>query len=329
MVRRPESRASAPRGKSVLQTRVVHGHRRAFVLTGAGPALLLLHGLGCDHTTWTPVIGRLRRRFTVIAPDLLGHGASAKPRGDYSLGGYANGMRDLLAMLDIDRVTVVGHSFGGGIAMQFAYQFPQYTERLMLVAPGGIGQEVTPLLRALTLPGAGPFLAVASTAPVRAAARLVGTRAQALRLPWTADFRGGLGVLDGLRDARQRDAFLHVLRAVIDWRGQVISMKDRAYLAANMPTCVMWGDRDTVFPPRHAAIAGRTLIGARVVMVPGAGHFPHEENPDRFVSALKDFVRTTSPSLYDQQVWRGLLRTGGQAASTGPPTSVTSAAAPA
>ena len=164
MVRRPTARAPLGRGTWALQTRVVHGHRRAFVLTGSGPALLLLHGLGCDHTTWSPVIARLRRRFTVIAPDLLGHGRSAKPRGDYSLGGYANGMRDLLALLDIDRATVVGHSFGGGVAMQFAYQFPQYTERLMLVAPGGLGREVNPLLRALTLPGAGPVLAVAASA---------------------------------------------------------------------------------------------------------------------------------------------------------------------
>ena len=76
--------------------------------------------------------------------------------------------------LDFDRVTVVGHSFGGGIAMQFAYQFPQYTERLMLVAPGGFGRQVNPVLRALTLPGAGQALAVAAYPPVLAAVRFLG-----------------------------------------------------------------------------------------------------------------------------------------------------------
>ncbi|MBV9830535.1 MAG: alpha/beta fold hydrolase, partial [Marmoricola sp.] len=106
-----------------LQRVTIHGHTRAFVKRGEGPALLLLHGLGCDHTTWDPVIDDLAKRYTVIAPDLLGHGASAKPRADYSVGGYANGMRDLLTVLGIDKVTVVGHSFGGGVAMQFAYQF--------------------------------------------------------------------------------------------------------------------------------------------------------------------------------------------------------------
>ncbi len=317
------------RSPPAVQTRVVHGHRRAFVLTGSGPALLLLHGLGCDHTTWSPVIARLSRRFTVLAPDLLGHGLSAKPRGDYSLGGYANGMRDLLALLDIDRATVVGHSFGGGVAMQFAYQFPQYTERLMLVAPGGLGREVNPLLRALTLPGAGPALAVATSAPVRAAARLAGTRAHAWRLPGFADAPGALAVLDGLRDPRQRDAFLHVLRAVVDWRGQVVTMNDRAYLASHMPTCVLWGERDTVFPARHAAAAAGALTGARVVMVPGAGHFPHVEYPDRFVRALTDFVRTTGSSVYDQAVWRQLLREGRRSQSRVPDTQQATVAAPA
>ncbi len=314
-----------------VQTRVVHGHRRAFVLTGSGPALLLLHGLGCDHTTWSSAIPRLSRRFTVIAPDLLGHGQSDKPRGDYSLGGYANGMRDLLALLDIDRVTVVGHSFGGGVAMQFAYQFPQYTDRLMLVAPGGLGREVNPLLRALTLPGAGAVLAVAASRPLRAAARLVGTRAHGWGLPGLADATGALGVLDGLGDPRQRDAFLHVLRAVVDWRGQVVTMNDRAYLASGMPTCVLWGERDTVFPARHAAAAADMLTGARIVMVPRAGHFPHVEFPDRFVGALTDFVRTTPPSVHDQQHWRRLLRSGGRARPPGPLIEpvTTAAAAPA
>jgi len=296
-----------------LQTRVIHGHRRAFVLTGSGPALLLLHGLGCDHTTWSPVISKLARRFTVIAPDLLGHGQSAKPRADYSLGGYANGMRDLLAILDFDRVTVVGHSFGGGIAMQFAYQFPQYTERLMLVAPGGFGRQVNPVLRALTLPGAGPALAVATYPPVLAATRFLAARVQATKLPGTADLAGALTVLTGKHDAAERDAFLHVLRAVVDWRGQVVTMTDRAYLALNMPTCLMWGDRDTVLPAEQADVARRLIPGVRLDIVAGAGHFPHEEFPDRFVSVLTDFVRSTPASVYDPLRWRGILREGATA----------------
>src|SRR4249919_733782 len=136
-----------------VQYVTIHGHRRAFVKVGSGPVVLLLHGLGCDHRTWLPVIDALSRHYTVIAPDLLGHGMSDKPRADYSVGGFANGMRDLLTVLGIDKVTVVGHSFGGGVAMQFAYQFPERTERMVLVSPGGLGPDVTPIIRAITTPG--------------------------------------------------------------------------------------------------------------------------------------------------------------------------------
>lgn len=293
-----------------LETRVVNGHERAYVIGGRGPAILLLHGLGCDSRTWRRVIGRLTRSFTVVAPDLLGHGRSAKPRADYSLGGYANGMRDLLAVLDIDRVTVVGHSFGGGVAMQVAYQFPSLTDRLCLVAPGGLGADVSPVMRALTLPGAGTALAVASSAPVLSAARVVGRLARAARLPGTADVLPALDVLERQADVRVRDAFLHVLRSVVDRRGQIVSMQGRAYLTANMPTCVIWGADDTVIPVRHTEIVRSAMPGARVEVIPNAGHFPHEERPDAFVRLLRDFIATTAPSVHDPEVWRDLLRNG-------------------
>src|SRR4051812_2896767 len=128
----------------------VHGYRRAYRLAGHGPAVLLIHGIGDSSSSWVPVMSALAERFTVIAPDLLGHGNSDKPRGDYSVGGFANGMRDLLEVLGIARATVVGHSLGGGVASQFAYQYPQRCERLVLVSSGGIGRGVTPMLRAAT-----------------------------------------------------------------------------------------------------------------------------------------------------------------------------------
>lgn len=298
------------RTSTQLQMRAVHGHDRAYVLAGRGPALLLLHGVGCDHRTWEPLIDRLAARYTVIAPDLLGHGRSGKPRADYSLGGFANGMRDLLAILGIDRVTVVGHSFGGGVAMQFAYQFPQFAERLVMVAPGGLGREVNPILRGLTLPGGGAALAVAATPPVRAALQLVGGRAHAIGLPGTADIPGAIGVLRGKSDPAERDAFLHVLRGVLDWRGQVVGMLDRAYLAQDMPTCVVWGSRDTVLPVAHAQRAREAIPGARIEVIREAGHFPHEDFPERFATILNDFIATTQPSVYDAKKWRRALRRG-------------------
>ncbi len=124
-----------------LRFRVVHGYRRAFRVAGAGPALVLVHGIGDSSATWDPVLPALARRHLVIAPDLLGHGSSDKPRADYSVAAYANGVRDLLGVLGVERATLVGHSLGGGVAMQFAYQFPERTERLVLVGSGGAGPD--------------------------------------------------------------------------------------------------------------------------------------------------------------------------------------------
>src|SRR3954470_9778959 len=199
-----------------VQYLTIHGHRRAFVKVGEGPALLLLHGLGCDHTTWFPVIQDLARHFTVIAPDLLGHGASAKPRADYSVGGYANGMRDLLTVLNIDKVTVVGHSFGGGVAMQFAYQFPERTERMILVAPGGLGPEVTPLIRAINLPGFHQAMGVAALPGIRHAGK-AGLRALSRSgLPRARDLDEVAEIIGSFRDPQARAAIRHVVSAVVD-----------------------------------------------------------------------------------------------------------------
>ncbi|MDP3967911.1 MAG: alpha/beta fold hydrolase [Nocardioides sp.] len=293
-----------------VQHLTIHGHRRAFVKTGEGPALLLLHGLGCDHTTWEPVISALSRHFTVIAPDLLGHGQSDKPRADYSVGGYANGMRDLLTVLGIDKVTVVGHSFGGGVAMQFAYQFPERTERMVLVAPGGLGPEVSPLIRAVTFPGFHQVMAGLTLPGVRHVGKrglrtLARTGAPALRdLDEVAD------IYDSFRDPRARAAIRHVVSAVVDWRGQIVTMVDRAYLTQEMPMCVIWGDQDHVIPPKHASNAERIAPGAWVEVIPNAGHFPHKDHPQRFVRTLREFVASTQPQRYHRGKWRRLLETG-------------------
>src|ERR687895_105657 len=143
-------RSLEPRQEEV----VLHGHRMSYRTAGEGPVVLLIHGITGSPEQWNDVFPLLAQRFTVVAPDLLGHGRSAKPRGDYSLGAYAVGIRDLLIALGHRRATVVGHSLGGGIALQFAYEYPVFAERLVVVSSGGLGREVHALLRAATLPGA-------------------------------------------------------------------------------------------------------------------------------------------------------------------------------
>jgi pimeloyl-ACP methyl ester carboxylesterase len=293
-----------------VQHVTIHGHRRAYVVAGSGPALLLLHGLGCDHTTWAPVIDSLARRYTVIAPDLLGHGESDKPRADYSVGGYANGMRDLLTVLGIDRVSVVGHSFGGGVAMQFAYQFPERTERLILVGSGGLGPEVTPAIRAITTPGFHQAMGLLTLPGVRHVGT-AGMRALAATgVRATRDLTELADIYDSFKDPRTRAAIRHVVRAVVDWRGQIVTMADRAYLTEAMPMCVVWGRNDQVIPVRHAGNAAALAPSARVEIIPNAGHFPHKDHPQRFVKIVNDFIRSTEPAVYERDHWRTLLEHG-------------------
>ncbi len=294
---------------AALQHVVVHGHRRAYRTAGSGPALLLLHGLGSDSSTWSRVMAPLAEHFTVIAPDLLGHGASDKPDADYSLGGYANGMRDLLTVLGVDTVTVVGHSLGGGVAMQFAYQFPERTERVALLSTGGLGPEVSPLIRALTVPGSGAALALATADPWRPA---VGTAMRVLGrlpVPLVRDLPELARIYDGLADPGQRRAVQRVTRGVLGWRGQYVTMHDRAYLAQLMPVMVVWGRDDLAIPVRHVESL-REVAGERVHVLADCGHFPHRDHPDEVVRLLVDFVEGTEAARYHRGRWRALLTRG-------------------
>ncbi len=292
----------------------VHGHRRAYRIAGpepgTAPALLLVHGIGDSSRTWTEVLPLLAAHRTVIAPDLLGHGDSDKPRADYSVGGFANGMRDLLCLLGVETATVVGHSLGGGIAQQFAYQYPQLCERLVLVASGGLGSEVTPLLRLAAVPGAGPVIAASVLPHVRLPVLLAAEVAARLGLvdPWDVD--EVRHVWGGLRDRSTRSAFLRTLRSVVDLRGQSVSSADRLYLAATVPTLLVWGDRDPILPVAHARATAAAMPSVQLEVVARAGHQPHRTSPHRFVAAVEHFLEATAPAQHDAVAWRALLAAG-------------------
>ncbi|HEY2386521.1 MAG TPA: alpha/beta fold hydrolase [Candidatus Binatia bacterium] len=286
---------------------ILHGHRFSYRRAGDGPLMVLLHGIAGSAATWEDVIPRLSAHCRVIAPDLLGHGYSAKPRGDYSLGAYANGIRDLLGALGEERGTIVGHSLGGGVALQFAYQFPERCERLVLVSSGGLGRELHPLLRAAALPGAEvvlPWLC-------QAGRRGVGTVAHALgRLGFraSADLEEIWGSFISLDDPAARQAFLHTVRGIIDVGGQRVSADDRLYLAARLPTLIIWGERDPLIPVQHAYAAHQKIEGSRLEVFPAAGHFPYRDDPERFAAALLRFLRETAPMPVDEEHWRRQLQ---------------------
>jgi pimeloyl-ACP methyl ester carboxylesterase len=302
-------------GPPPLSHVTIHGHDVVYRRCGADhhETVLLIHGLAGSSRTWDAVVGPLGARYQVIAPDLLGHGQSAKPVGDYSLGAFASGLRDLLAVLDIDHVTIVGHSFGGGVAMQLAYQHPRLVDRLVLVGSGGLGREVSWLLRLLSLPGAEYLMPVAFPKPLVDRAtdvgRFLGRRN--IRSPHLAELWRAYSSLAG---ASNRGAFVRTMRGVIEPGGQTVSATDRLYLAARVPTLLVWGGRDGIIPVAHGIAAHETIEHSRLEVLDGVGHFPHVEAPDRFVDVLLDFLATTEPGAWSNQSLRDTLLRKGQSA---------------
>ncbi|MGB5413923.1 MAG: alpha/beta fold hydrolase [Polyangiales bacterium] len=307
---------TAPDG---IRYRTIHGYRRAFVLAGQGPALLLIHGIGDSSESWRDLIPTLARNHTVIAPDLLGHGESDKPRADYSIGAYANAMRDLLSVLDIDRVTVVGHSLGGGVAMQFAYQFPERCERLVLISTGGVSHEVHPMLRFVAAPNADLVLPLLGAPGARPLGQLGFRILKALKTKIGHDADQLTRVFDALPNAASRRAFVRTLRAAIDWRGQAITMLDRCYLAKDMPTLLIWGERDGVIPVAHAYQVHAAMPESRLEVFANTGHFPHQNQPARFLELFGEFYDSTLPCSHSAEEWRALLRKGSIAAPVATP----------
>jgi pimeloyl-ACP methyl ester carboxylesterase len=274
----------------------LHGHRYRYRIGGEGPSIVLIHGITGSSETWNDVLALLACDYTVLAPDLLGHGESAKPRGDYSLGAYASGIRDLALALDIGPATYVGHSLGGGIAMQFAYQFPERLERLVLVSSGGLGKEVHVMLRAVALPGAEYVLPLLHAEPLRnAASALVGLVGR-LGIRPGSDLAEIAGGFTSLGDVDARQAFIHTARSIIDIEGQRASARDKLYLAERVPTLLIWGERDRVIPAEHGRDAQREIPHSRLELFPGAGHFPYLDDPQRFVDVLSDFIEDTEPA---------------------------------
>jgi pimeloyl-ACP methyl ester carboxylesterase len=270
-------------------------NRVAYRDEGVGrETLLLIHGIAGSSLSWEPVMPYLTTSYRVLAPDLLGHGASDKPRGDYSLGAFAVWLRDFLDMLDIAAVTLVGHSLGGGIALQFVHQHRPYCRRLVLINSGGLGTDVGVLLRILSAPGAELLLPIMGSQSVaRLAKQLQGPFTRHRVDPSTTGDPGRNASAWSSPEARQ--AFLRTLRSVVSPRGQVVSALNVLPSAAELPTLFIAGAQDRMIPAAHARAAHATASGSRLHIIDGAGHEPQVECPDLVAAVILEFVGSHHP----------------------------------
>ncbi len=285
----------------------LHGRRVIYRVAGSGPPVVLIHGMLNSSSHWRSVAMELAHDHTVVAPDLIGHGDSAAPRGDYSLGAHAASIRDLLAAIGIDRASVVGHSLGGGVAMQFFYQFPQRVERLVLISSGGLGREVSPMLRTAALPGVSALLSLTIQPRVLGALAAAGHRLRERALAGGVYLQAIARALRPLENADARQAFLTTLRSVIDVHGQRVSATDRLYLLESMPTMIVWGERDNTIPLAHGRRAHEAIPHSYFRTLPDAAHFPHLEDPDGLARVLREFIQETEPGLIEDADWGAVL----------------------
>lgn len=281
----------------------LHGHRAIYRITGEGPPLVLIHGMINSSRHWTRVAEQLAGRFTVIAPDLIGHGEASTPRGDYSLGAHAASIRDLLTAIGVERATIAGHSLGGGVAMQFFYQFPQRTERLILISSGGLGREVSPLLRGAALPGAGLGLSLAANRLVINGLSLAGSLLKRAGSDLGKQAEAIARALRPLSPPGARRAFLETLRSVIDIRGQKVSATDRLHLLETTPTLIVWGERDNTIPLEHGVRSHQAVPHSQFETLPRAAHFPNLEDPDGLAGIISGFLEQTEPSAVPDPEW--------------------------
>ena len=270
----------------------LHGERVAYRDEGTGDALLLIHGMAGSSATWRAVIPALSKKYRVVAPDLLGHGESTKPRGDYSLGAFAASLRDLLDELGISQATVVGQSLGGGVAMQFTYQHRDYCQRLALISSGGLGPDLNWILRILSAPGAELVLPVVAQRAVLNVGKKLGSwlTSAGIQSPRGSEM---WSAYSSLADPQTRQAFLRTLRSVVDYRGQAVSALGKIHVSHGLPTLLIWGEQDRIIPVAHGYAAHEAVPGSRLEVLADVGHFPHVEAPAAVVDILDDFIATT------------------------------------
>ena len=266
-----------------------------YLTAGEGPPLVLLHALGESALDWRWVLPALARSHQIYAVDLPGFGYSGKPTADYSPAFFARFVGTYLDALRIEQVVIIGNSLGGLIALHLALSEPARVSALGLVASAGLGREVTYALRLPTLPGYGEAAVAWAKTPFGAAQRawlrvpLLFAHPERVPAEWIAEHHR-LAQLPGFMQAVEA-----ALRAQINLGGQREVLVDRL-ADLDVPTLVIWGERDRVFPPSQGRTAASHLRQGFLKLIPDCGHLPHVEHPDCFAAILDHFLNGQASS---------------------------------
>ncbi len=258
---------------------VVDGLRLHVAEAGAGPVLLLMHGLTASHAVWEPTIPAFAAEWRVIAPDLPGHGESDKPDAPYTIDFFAGMVRSLARELDVREAVVAGSSLGGQVALELAAWYPTFTRALVLAAPA-VGYSVAmrrvgQALQVLT----GPRVLRASLAQF-----------------FQQNFhdRTRIGHATRRRILEERLAapdFPAFARAVARSLGGVLTADSQPLERVTQPVLVLWGREDRLVPLKRSERLLRRIPHARLHVLERCGHLPMLEQPAAFNRAVAGFLR--------------------------------------
>ncbi|MDP9478570.1 MAG: alpha/beta fold hydrolase [Actinomycetota bacterium] len=276
---------------SIEERRVeVGGSSTRYLIAGEGPPLVLLHGIGTSALEWNRTMPALARRRSVYAPDLLQPERGSDHAG-YSPASLAGFVAEFMNALGIERASIVGNSLGGLVALRFALSHPSRMDALGLVDSAGLGQEINPVLSSATLPGLGEAAIYWAKTPIGAAQRALVRTPLLLALPssappeWLAE-QYRLGLASGFMETTRVALRSHV--SPIGQRESEILLEELFRL--EMPTLVVWGESDRVVPLHQAHDAVARLRNGSMEILPGCGHLPHIECPNRFAEVLSRFL---------------------------------------
>jgi len=281
--------SKSPAGRDLADVFVHHARRGK-----DGPKVLLVHAIGFDHTTWEPILPYLEDRYDLALIDLPGHGASDKPAGaDY--GPLSLGRRVVAVMDELgwERAALVGNSLGGGVSLATTLAAPERVTALALVNSVGLRPGLPPLGRLAGIPFLPVLSGYAPTLAVRVGLESCRARWGSVSSARCASSR------TYLRSPEGRSAFFQALRQLY---GPDLEQMARHYSEIRCPTLILHGERDPLIRLRHAEQLSRVIHGAELVRIPGCGHFPQEECPEKVGIPLRRFL---DHSLANADIERG------------------------